>query len=236
MGRDRFLPWAVLGFGEAYARGVLGEEDPVTTGEALLVPVGHDLGALYPAGEGERRQQVRVGVEVVELDDRDFAVWLLAHGVDNDDRPTRRSLVPGAVKLGLEAAQVEAAVERFLADGLLWEVDPDGESAVGFAQRHRLVPLMVGLGPDAEQPWLQTIGLLNQPVVQVSAALYDVWAWSQLAPQLWTGCHDAAMVAEKAGVTNAEETDPRQVLAGVMSNVHALLCVRAAYFDRRRAG
>jgi hypothetical protein len=173
-------------------------------------------------------------VEVVELKDQDFVVWLLAHGTDNEDRPTRQSLVATAEKLGLAPSQVDAAVERFVADQLLFEVDPAGESAIAFAERHQLIPLMHGLGPDAEQPWLQTIGLLNQPVVQVSNALYDVWAWSQLAPQLWTGCHDAAMVAEKAGVTNPEETDPRQVLTGVLRNVHALLCVRASYFDRRR--
>jgi len=205
------------------------------TQDPLLLPVGHDLGVLYAEGGGERRQQVRVGVEVVELEDRDFAVWLLAHGTDNEDRPTRQSLVEKAEKLGLAADQADAAVERFVAEKLLFEVVPDGESAIAFAEGHQLVPLMHGLGPDADEPWLQTIGLLNQPVVQVSNALYDVWAWSSLAPQLWTGCHDAAMVAEKVGVTSPEETDPRQVLAGVLGNVHALLCVRAAYFDRKRA-
>ncbi|ADB29874.1 hypothetical protein Kfla_0755 [Kribbella flavida DSM 17836] len=206
------------------------------TAEPLLLPVGHDLGALQPdAAAARRRQQLRVGVELIELADQDFAVWLLAHGVDSDDRPTRTSVTASAAALGLDAEQVDAAVQRFVGVGLLVEVDPAGESAVVFAQEHRLVPLMHGLGPDPEQPWMQTIGLLNQPVVQVSTALYDVWAWSQLAPQLWTGCHDAAIVAEKAGVTDPAETDPRQVLTGVLRNVHALLCVRAAYLDRRVA-
>jgi hypothetical protein len=177
---------------------------------------------------------VRVGTEVVELEDRDFAVWLLAHGTDDQDRPTRASLLAAAVKLGLDQAAADETVDRFVSDQMLFEVDPEGESAVRFAKDHQLFPLMYGLGPDAEQPWLQTIGLLNQPVVQVSNAMYDVWAWAQLAPQLWTGCHDAAMVAEQVGVTNPEEVEPRQVLAGVLTNVHALLCVRAAYFDRRR--
>lgn len=207
----------------------------MTADQALLIPVGHDLGVLYPeSGSDKRRQQVRTGTEVAELEDHDFAVWLLAHGVDDQDRPSRQSLLGNAEKLGLSPVEVERTLNRFLDDKLLFEVEPDGESAVAFAEQHQLIPLMHGLGPDLEQPWLQTIGLLNQPVVQVSNALYDVWAWTQLAPHLWTGCHDAALVAQQIGVTNPDELDPRKVLTGVLSHVHALLCVRAAYFDRRR--
>jgi hypothetical protein len=205
----------------------------VTTGGELLIPVGHDLGVLH-SESGERRQQVRVGAEVVELGDREFAVWLLAHGTDDRDRPTRASLAERAVKLGLEAGQVAEATERFLADGLLVAVDPAEEAAVEFARGHQLFPLLYGLGPDPEQPWLQTVGLLNRPIAQISTAMYDVWAWAQLAPELWTGCEDAAEVARQAGVADPEETDPRQVLAGVLGQAHGLLAVRAAYFDRRR--
>jgi hypothetical protein len=197
--------------------------------------VGHDLGVLYPEpGSDQRRQQIRAGADVVELEDMDFAIWLLAHGVDDQDRPTRTSLVASAQRLGLPAATIDDAVDRFLVSGLLVEVQPAGDSAVLFAEQHQLVPLMLGLGPDQEQPWLQTIGLLNQPVAQVSSAMYDVWAWAHLAPQLWTGCHDAAEVARRAGATDPAELDPRRVLAGLLGSVHALLCVRAAYFDRRR--
>lgn len=196
----------------------------------LLIPVGHDLGVMY-SGPDQRRQQVRVGAEVAEVPDHEFAVWLLAHGVDDRDRPTRTSLVDRAAKLGVDGGPI---IERFVRDGLLTVVDPGGDSAIEFAERHQLFPLLQGLGPDPEQPWMQTVGLLNQPVAQVSVAVYDVLMWSQLAPELWTGCHDAAKVAVQAGVAAPEETDPRQVLAGVLGQVHGLLAVRAAYFDRRR--
>jgi hypothetical protein len=198
----------------------------------LLIPVGHDLGVLY-SGPQERRQQVRVGVEVAELGDPEFTVWLLAHGTDAEDRPTRESLVAMAGRLGITEGVTET-VERFVGDGLLAAVDPETDGAVEFAREHQLFPLMHGLGPDAEQPWLQTLGVLNQPMVQVSQAMYDVWAWAYLASELWTGCRDAAMVAQHAGVTDVEETDPRRVLAGVLGQAHGLLAVRAAYFDRRR--
>jgi hypothetical protein len=206
------------------------------TDRELLIPVGHDLGVLHTGGGPEqRRQQVRVGAEVAELEDREYAVWLLAHGVDDRDRPTRGSLVERAGRLGLEVGQVGEVVERFLRDGLLVAVDPDGDDAVEFARRHQLFPLLLGLGPDPDQPWMQNVGLLNQPVVQVSVAVYDVLLWAQLAPELWSGCQDAAQVALQAGVSAAEETEPRNVLSGVLGQAHGLLAVRAAYFDRRRA-
>jgi hypothetical protein len=205
------------------------------TDRELLIPVGHDLGVLYHGdGPEQRKQQVRVGAEVAELEDREYAVWLLAHGVDDGDRPTRGSVVERAGRLGLKAGVVEEVAERFLRDGLLVAVDPEGDGAVEFAQRHQLFPLLLGLGPDPDQPWMQTVGLLNQPVAQVSVAVYDVLMWAQLAPELWSGCHDAAKVALQAGVTAPEETEPRNVLSGVLGQVHGLLAVRAAYFDRRR--
>ncbi|MEV5961943.1 hypothetical protein AB0L70_09285 [Kribbella sp. NPDC051952] len=203
------------------------------TEQELLIPVGHDIGVLYSGSGGadQRRQQVRVGVELFELADAEFAVWVLAHGADDEDRPTRASLTERAERLGLP---VDGVIERFLADGLLVAVDPTADAAIDFAQAHQLFPLMHGLGADPDQPWLQSVGLTNRPIAQVSNTVYDVWVWAHLAPELWTGCHHAAKVAEQVGSTSPEETDPRQVLTGVLGQVHGLLCVRAAYFDRRR--
>lgn len=200
--------------------------------EPLLVPIGHDLGALYD-GEGGRRQQIRAGIELVELTPPEYVVWLLAHGIDNLDRPTRRSVSSAVERLDVEAHDHAEVVEGLVGRGLLAEVDPDAESAVAFAQRHQLVPLLMGLGPD--QDGLQAIGLLDQPVLQVSGAVYDVWVWSHLSPQLWTGCEEAAEVARRVGVTEPDEIDPRGVLAGILRSVHGLLGVRAAYLDRRGA-
>lgn len=201
--------------------------------DALLLPIGHDLGALYAEGGAARRQQVRAGIDLAELTELEFTVWLLAHGIDDQDQPTRDSVARSAERFGLDPADAAGIVERLLADRLLVAIDPAGEAAVEFAQQHQLVPLLVGLGPDPDQPWMHNIGLLNQPIVQVSTAVYDVWSWTHLAPQLWAGCHDAAEVARTVGIAAVEETDPRQVLTGILRSVHGLLCVRAAYLDRR---
>jgi hypothetical protein len=200
--------------------------------EPLLLPVGHDVGALH-AADGGRRQQVRAGLNLVELSDPEYVVWLLAHGTGDQDRPTRSSVAAGAERLEVSRADVTAITDQLVAVGLLAEVDPEALPAVDFAQRHQLVPLLMGLGPDQEDGVLQTIGLLGQPIVQVSGAVYDVWAWAHLTPQLWIACQDAAEVARRVGVTAPDETEAREVLTGILRSVHGLLCVRAAYLDRR---
>ncbi|TWD81316.1 hypothetical protein FB561_2428 [Kribbella amoyensis] len=200
--------------------------------EPLLVPIGHDVGALY-TDEGGRRQQVRAGLDLVELADPEYVVWLLAHGIDDADRPTRSSVTATAARLELTADDTGAITDRLVADGLLAELDPEAESAVEFARGHQLVPLLMGLGPDAGEGTLQAIGLYGRPIAQVSGAVYDVWAWSHLTPQLWVGCQDAAEVARRVGVTAPAEIEARAVLTGILKSVHGLLCVRAAYLDRR---
>ncbi|MEV8378392.1 hypothetical protein AB0P21_36980 [Kribbella sp. NPDC056861] len=207
------------------------EEVPVMTAEPLLVPVGHDAGARHAAGGG--CHQIRAGLDLAELREPEYIVWLVAHGTDAQAPATRSSVLRDATELELSAADVTTITDRLIADGLLAEVFPEADAAVDFARQHQLVPLMLGLGPDPEQPALQTIGLYGRPVLQVSDAVFDVWEWAQLTPHLWFACEDAAEVARRSGVTAPQEVDPRGVLAGLLRSVHGLLCSRAAYLDRR---
>src|SRR5689334_10498997 len=75
---------------------------PAVPDEALILPIGHDLGARSAAPD-VRWQQVRVGSEVMELSDTEYVVWMLAHSLDEEDRLTRRGLVQQAKRFGLEA-------------------------------------------------------------------------------------------------------------------------------------
>jgi hypothetical protein len=153
----------------------------VAADDSLLVPVGHDLGVLYQGPEPEQRRQViRVSGDIVELDDNEFAIWLLAHGIDDQDRPTRASLVATARRLGLPAATIDEAISRFLTVGSLVSVQPASDSAVAFAQQHQLIPLMLGLGPDKAhleelEPRRVLTGLLNSVhgLLSVRAAYFD---------------------------------------------------------------
>jgi len=66
--------------------------------------------------------------------------------------------------------------------------------------------------------------------------LYDLWQWAHLSPDLWSACREAAAVASQAGVTEQEQTDPSQVLAGALASVPQLLQARVACFDVRIEG
>ncbi|MGQ0840908.1 hypothetical protein [Actinokineospora sp.] len=201
--------------------------------QALLVPIGHSLGAFHPGDGTDHVQQVRVGADVVELGDTDFGLWALAHGLpDSAGGPA----VP-CTRAGLrEAAADTDSLPGFLRTGLIAEVTPGSAESVEFASTHRLVPLALGLGNDAEQPWLYSVGLLYQPLVLMTGALYDLWQWAHLAPDLWSACREAAGVAEAAGVTEPEQTQPELVLAGLFGSLHQLLSAHVACVDVRIEG
>ncbi|TDD61785.1 hypothetical protein E1263_06220 [Kribbella antibiotica] len=202
--------------------------------EALVLPVGHDVGARSVSPSG-RLHQVRVGSEVMDLTDPEYVVWALAHGIAADDRPMRRTLAERTASYGLDRRDSGMTIDRFLDDGLLIEVGAEPNSAIEFARHHQLIPLAFGLGPDPDHPGLLLVGALGQPLAQLSAPMYDLWTWAHLSPNLWQGCEEAVAVAQRQGVTNPGELDPELVLGGVVAALHDLLRVRAAYLDRRAA-
>ena len=196
--------------------------------EPLLVPVGHGLGAFH-TGDGETPavQQVRRGVEVVELTDQEFLVWTLAHGLVDD----RGQPVPSTEATDLEYAGDPATVRSLVDRGLLAEVVPGTPGSVAFASAHRLLPLALGLGNSEEKQWLFAAGLLHQPLVLMSGGMYDLWQWAHLSPNLWLACQELALVAEQAGLTDPGQTDPEQVLSGALTALHQLLATRVACLD-----
>lgn len=198
----------------------------------ILLPVGHDLGAFHPGdGATEPVQQVRLGAQLVELSATEFHLWSLAHGLLDESAghvlPATEAALRGHVD---EPAVLRSLVER----GLLAVVGPDDFER--FAATHRLLPLALGLGNSSEQPWLFSVGFLHQPLVQMTGALFDMWQWAHLSPNLWLACRESAAVAERAGIDDPDQTDPARVLAGVFGALHLLLSVRAACLDMRIEG
>jgi len=198
------------------------------TEQALLLPVGHGIGAFHAAdGDTPPVQQVRRGAEVVELTDAEFLVWTLAHGlVDEQGQPV---------------ASTEASVSEYTDDpevlgtlldrGLLAEVVPGTPGSVAFASAHRLLPLALGLGNTEDRQGLFAAGLLHQPMVLMSGGMYDLWQWAHLSPNLWLACQELALVAQRAGLTDPGQTDPGQVLSGALRALHQLLATRVACLD-----
>ncbi|GAA3396953.1 hypothetical protein [Cryptosporangium minutisporangium] len=210
----------------------------------LVLPIGQCLGAAWDPHAGAR-QRVRLGTQVFALDDVRFAVWALAHGAP--DRPsgtTRESLFALAADLGLPAP--ESAFAALSADGLLADVAPANESGVAFAARHRLVPLMLGLGNTAEEPDRYRIGLPGRPIVAVDAATYGLFAWAHLETDLVAACRAAAdraaaglpiglpsaAGAGSAAGADGDWADEQGALAASFGGLHPLLAANAAYLDR----
>jgi hypothetical protein len=113
-------------------------------------------------------QQVRLGGEIVELTDDEFAVWSSAHGL-NEEKRARHA-------------------EELLARSLLADVGPDSPN--DFAARHRLLPLQLGLGNTPEAPAMFRSGTAKLPLTGMTRNLYDLWLSSHLSPNLLIACKE----------------------------------------------
>ncbi|TDO57323.1 hypothetical protein EV651_11147 [Kribbella sp. VKM Ac-2571] len=155
----------------------------------LTFPIGHCLGTVHAAGS--HVQQVRLGGEIVDLADEEFAVWALAHALTGGRGPL---------------------IDSLLARNLLVEVDVNNPA--GFAERHRLLPLNLGLGNTPELPAMFKSGTTDLELAGMTRTLYDLWLWGHLSPNLLIACKEH----------NAD-------LTAVVTALHALLAPSAACLD-----
>ncbi|GAA1607111.1 hypothetical protein GCM10009804_73870 [Kribbella hippodromi] len=175
----------------------------------LMFPIGHCLGTYYTDSADDHVQQVRLGGEIVELSDEEFTVWSLAHGLSDAgqavwDRTRIMTLLTSDFPV--------AVIDSLLARHLLAEVDPDNPTT--FAARHRLLPLQLGLGNTTDVPAMFRSGTTDLPLAGMTRALYDLWLWAHLSPNLLTACKE-------------HEVD----LTAVLTMLHALLTPNAACLD-----
>jgi hypothetical protein len=218
---------------------------PSPTDHTILVPVGHAMGGV-PDRDG-LRYEVRRRANIERLDQQEAAAWALSHG-----EVTAAQAPPGdgRVRAGVDAAlqRLAWALDRFaeamgpmaaaagrpapevvvglLERGLLVATPVDGAPAVAFAQQHRLVPLLLGLGAT-EMPGEYGIGLPGVEVLAVAAPIYEIWARSPVYATLWDTCR---WFAGTVGA-DAAPVEPGRVVAGVLGNLHGLLSSAAAYVD-----
>jgi hypothetical protein len=203
--------------------------------DALILPVGHCLGASWWPDTGVVEQQVRRGFEVARLAPEVFGVWALAHGVP--DRSPAEVWTAGAVldladELGV--AEPEPLLAALLDDGLLVEVAPTEAARVGFARGHRMVPLMLGLGNTAEEQEVFQVGLPGRPLLGVPPVAYDLFAWAHLDPDLWTACQAAAEINQRLRPDDPTATEPGRLVGALLDFAHVLLGPNAVYFDVAR--
>lgn len=207
--------------------------DAALGGESLIFPIGHHIGTRYDDPYSlDRHHDIMVGAQVLQLSDEQLAVWLLARGLPKQVTEaswTRRQLEQEAGRAGISDAS--RVLTGLTADGLVVQLPPGTERIIDFAESYRLVPLMLGLGNTAEEPWLYRIGFFNQPVASVASDVYSMWEWAHLDNSLWAACHTYADTSRRAGSTDPDDTIPERVLSGFLGAVHQLLAVSAAYLD-----
>jgi hypothetical protein len=217
---------------------------PVAT--PLLLPIGQHVGALRLGYDAPAdRHEIRAGTRVHELSAVEFAAWALAHGdpepaaeATGTPPPWGRAEVSARLRdsgvvgrAGAQAADPTALIDALLERGMLAETPAHGPAAVAFARAHRLIPTLLGLGNSAEDPWMFSIGPLGQELIQVGRAMFEVWAWGPVDPDLWTTCESFAESERAAGGTDPETIEPAAVLAAFLANLHFLLGAQAGYLD-----
>ncbi|MCP2323705.1 hypothetical protein HDA40_002212 [Hamadaea flava] len=173
----------------------------MTTAQALLLlPIGQFCGVSGPPGDPATRYPIRIADRMIEVDADLFTLWARAHGVSGDESWTG------------------AELDALLSEGLAARIEPDDE--IGFAHRHRLEPLLMGLGVDGDQ---FVLGLPGTPVVSVSGPMFTAWAAAAAEPDLWSVC--LRLAAETAA-------EPAALLPGLLDGLGPLLAAGAAYLDK----
>ena len=164
-----------------------------------------DLRLIFPIGHRVDQRRVRRGATVHELTEQQLGTWVGAYGSPD--------AAPDTELIGM---------------GLLAEVTPGTDEALGFARTHRLVPLMLGLGNAVDDPSMFEIGFRGQAFVQVNPTIYDLWHWSAMDDTLWATCQSAADVASRS---TGVDTDPGALLDTLLGSLHLLLARNAACLD-----
>lgn len=202
--------------------------------QPLIFPVGHYMGAFHDAVDGPVKfRRVRLGVEIEQLaDDDHFGVWALAHGMPdrvNQGPWTRGSLIAIASEMGM--SKVDQLIDDLISQGLLFEVARGTGPAVEFARRHRVQPLMVGLGNTPDDRLHFNLGFVGTPpALKINSFQYEVWLWSRVAPSLW----ELAEMFVKVEQANSADVviEPPHVIDRVLGELHPMLAHNAAYLDR----
>ncbi|MFG1922445.1 hypothetical protein [Cryptosporangium sp. NPDC048952] len=164
-----------------------------------IAPVGHLQGRISSS------VRVRLGTATVELDELEYATWLLAHGLD--DLGPR--LLPAEVLSTL--VDDVAPLDRLWDRGLLVEVPED---PAAFANEYRLVPLVHGLG-NARRSASFGIGLPGERMGRLAELS---GAWAELNPagfEVWRRSAVYGSLASTVAAVVSGDSPLREGLAGV---------------------
>lgn len=205
---------------------------------AMLVPVGHSVGPLFPVS-GERdpdSYEIRFGDGIFSIDEEEMRIWALAHGDPHRvavEVPSRKMIFDTAGDMSITT--INQVIDRLRDVGLLVEFEPGSPQARGFAHRHQVFPLALGLGNSAETPWYFEVGLPNAPRVIVSTDVYHLWMFANRHPSLWDACQYLAVEHRETTASDLPiEVNPDQIMAHFLEALPAMLATACVYVDRVR--
>ena len=206
-------------------------------GAALVFPVGHHLGGFHPGpGALPDHHVIRVGRDTHRVPDGDLMdVWAAAHGPGRGarvlDRPWTRDDALASAAAG-EVPDPARHLDELVGRGLVVQVADDAQAAA-FARRHRLQPLLVGLGNSPDDPY-DSLGIPGLPItVRVRPRVSEVWEWVGLWPSLAAAQEWFVGIAQQTG---RGTTDTAAELGFLLGAVQSLVGASAAYLDAAGGG
>jgi hypothetical protein len=212
-------------------------ENPEDT-TPMIIPVGHFCGVFASDDRSRSWYEVRLGTKVHELSALEFVVWTITHGTGDlvlAKRWTRAVVEEQARAKGVPRPDV--IVDDLVGRRLLATAVPHAALAGHFAQSHRLVPLMTGMGNSTSRPEVFGIGTGGVEIVHVGPSLYLLWSVAGATNSLMEACEavtDAratSAAAQTAVGLAPTDSNGGKHLEGLLAQAHVLLSVNAAYFD-----
>ena len=204
-----------------------------TDAEPLIFPLGHYIGAYYPGtDEPLAYHTVRIGRQPIRLgSDAELTLWGLAHGgADEAATPWTRSQVI-ALAEDAEIPDADELLDELIADDIIVEVHPDSADAIDFAEAHRVMPLLFGLGASGSDSSLRQIGFGAQVAAEVDSFTFELWRYGRLTDNLWSFCTVYGEALRQAVGLSEEETAPERLLSRALHDIQRLLARHAAYLD-----
>jgi|GEM_PF-3336645 hypothetical protein len=195
---------------------------------STIIPVGQFIGAFSMPAVDEAHQpqaaySVRLGTSTLDLNEQEFGVWVLARGLlEDQQKPVSAASLRSLVRRA-DLDDATPTIAALIARRLLTRVMPVGQAARQFCEAHQLMPLGVGLGNNRAELLRFTVGNPEFPRAHVTAAIYDLWAFSALSASLWLACEQAAKLDEEISALDLAKL--------VVQALPALLATDAAYID-----
>ncbi|MGH3546102.1 MAG: hypothetical protein ACRDPW_09295 [Mycobacteriales bacterium] len=209
---------------------------------AALLPIGQYAGQFFTAaGQSDPAyHEVRLGGDFIRITSIEHATWAVAHNdpelLADGAQPNRTAIETAMRQLGFD--DIDEPLANLHELGLIGAVVPVGGSLRKFAELHRIVPQVLGLGNTTADLDNCLVGTPGEPRLSMSFDVYQVWLASELHRCLWDACEQVATAFQTAGreqgSSAAAGITPAALLHGCYRCLPVLIATGCAYLDTRR--